>query len=114
MTGAQVWTLLAIFSGFLTVLCTVIFAMLRTSIGGLRTEVDAKIDHLGLDLNAKIDGVASLLDAKIDALDAKGDERFDRITAVMGARFDDVDHRLTSVEGDLGLVKAHLIGQRSA
>lgn len=132
MTGAQVWTLLAMFSGFLTVMCTVFFAMLRTSVGGLRDELvaridagddrsaaridalDSKIDGLESRLDARIDGLESRLDARIDALDAKLDDRFDRVTAVMDARFDDVDHRLTSVEGDLNLVKGHLIGQRSA
>jgi hypothetical protein len=32
----------------------------------------------------------------------------------MDARFDAVDHRLAAVEGDMSLVKAHLLGRRSA
>ena len=35
----------------------------------------------------------------------------DRIDATMDARFTDVDHRLESLEGDMRIIKAHLIGQ---
>jgi len=52
----------------------------------------------------------SELDARFERVDA----RFDGLTDVMNARLADVDHRLESLETDMHLVKAHLIGHRSA
>ena len=40
--------------------------------------------------------------------------RFDAVEGVMNARFVDVDHRLGAIEGDLSIIKATLISQRTA
>lgn len=53
------------------------------------------------------------LEVRFDALDAKIDAKVDGLGAKMDARFTDVEHRLDSLESDMHLVKAHLIGQSS-
>jgi hypothetical protein len=83
----QVWTVLALFSSFLGVMSAVFFAMLRSSTNAITVEIRR-------------------LDANIE----EGDHR---TRELMEARFSDVDHRLTNVEDDLRIVKAHLIGQQS-
>lgn len=84
MNDPQIWTLVG-------VVTALIFASNRQLVTSIRREIDA----LDAKINAKFG-------AKIDALEAK-----------MDARFSDVDHRLESLEGDMHLVKAHLIGQSS-
>jgi hypothetical protein len=114
VSDPQIWTVIAVMSA-------VFIGTLRLNLRSLGREMQSSIAALDTRiaaLDAKVDAHLARLDAKIDSrfeqLDAKIDERSDRLTDVMNARFTDVDHRLTTVEGDLGLVKGHLIGQRSA
>lgn len=125
MNDPQIWTLLAVTGALFFGMAAVISRSFNQTMRSGFDAVDARFDALDAKLSGRIDGLDAKLTGGIDAfdakhtsdvgrLDAKVDERFDRLAEVMDARFTDVDHRLTTVEGDLGLVKGHLIGQRSA
>lgn len=110
MNDPQVWTLIAVMGALF-------FAVLRTQhtvVKAIDERLGERIDGVESRLGARIDGVEAKLTTEVARLDAKIDERADRLTELMNARFTDVDHRLSSVEDDMRLVKAHLIGQRSA
>ncbi|MGN6723772.1 MAG: hypothetical protein ACTHJM_14280 [Marmoricola sp.] len=82
--GAQVWAMIGVFSTLMFTALGLFAKTLKSDIGALRSEMGA--------LRSEMNG------------------RFD----VVGARFTDVEHRMESIETDMHLVKAHLIGQRSA
>ena len=117
MNDPQIWTLIG-------VVATLIFAsnrQLSTSIrremaAGFRTQ-EAKIDAFAGGLDAKIDSVAGGLDTKIDSVAASLDAKIDSVSAQLETKLDmgfmDVNHRLDSLEADMRLIKAHLIGQSS-
>jgi hypothetical protein len=84
METAQVWTMLGAFSAVMFAALGLFARTLKVESGALRSEMGA--------LRSEMNG------------------RFD----VMDARFTDVEHRMESIDTDMHLVKAHLIGQRSA
>jgi len=58
MTEPQVWTLIAVFAtatfGMLVIVSTLFVRVLRAEIGGLRTEMTARIDNLDRDVQALV------------------------------------------------------------
>lgn len=71
----------------------------RGEMGALRSELSSEIGSV----RSEVAGLRTDMGARFEATDAKIDE-LTRVT----------DVRLVSLEGDMHLVKAHLIGQRSA
>ena len=92
VNGFQVWTLVGALVGVMAVFSAIMIA----GFNSLRSELGAKID-------GRIDALEARFDGRIDALDGKIDNL---------ARVADV--RLSALEHDMHLVKAHLIGQPSA
>lgn len=106
MNELQVWTLLGVFSAVLFSVLALMHRSVKAGLDGLAARIDAqniRIDAQGKELGSRIDAQGERLESKIDAQGA-----------VMAANFADVDHRLSNLEDDMRLVKAHLIGQRSA
>lgn len=87
-----------------------IWALMLTAIGVLATMMFAMHRLTVREMSARFDAVDAKFEARFDVVDRK----FAALEGVMNARFADVDHRLSSVETDLGIIKASLIGQRSA
>ncbi len=69
MTDAQIWTMIGCFTalmfGMLTVVSTLFIRVVRTEIGGLRSEMNAQIGGLRHEMNARFDTV----NTRIDGLD---------------------------------------------
>lgn len=117
MDDPQIWTMLAMFAGFFGVFSTLFYALLRSTASEIKAEIKADFKAEISRLDSKIDAVDSKvdrLDAKLDSVDERSLVRDRALEGLMNARFDDVAHRLDTVEDDMKLVKAHLIGQRSA
>lgn len=86
---------------------------LGARIDGSEQKLGARIDGSEQRLGARIDGLEQRLDARIDGLEQRLDARIDGLETKMDMRFLDVDHRLESLEGDMRIIKTHLIGQSS-
>lgn len=97
MNDPQIWTLIG-------VITALIFASNRQLSTSIRREMAAGFGHH----DAKIDTSVTTLDATVATLDG----RIDRLETKMDMRFIDVDHRLESLEGDMRLIKGHLLDQR--
>lgn len=76
MNDAQIWTLIGSFTvlmfSTLTVVSTLFVRILRSEIGGLRTEMNGQIDGLRIEMNARFDSVNTRFDSvntRIDGLD---------------------------------------------
>ncbi|MFJ2532846.1 hypothetical protein [Microbacterium maritypicum] len=69
MNDAQIWTMIGSFTvlmfSTLTVASTLFVRILRSEIGGLRTEMNGQIDGLRIEMNARFDSV----NTRIDGLD---------------------------------------------
>lgn len=69
MNDAQIWTMIGSFTvlmfSTLTVVSTLFVRILRSEIGGLRTEMNGQIDGLRTEMNARFDSV----NTRIDGLD---------------------------------------------
>jgi len=69
MNDAQIWTMIGSFTvlmfSTLTVVSTLFVRILRSEIGGLRTEMNDQIDGLRIEMNARFDSV----NTRIDGLD---------------------------------------------
>lgn len=106
MSEPQVWTLLGVFGAVLFSVLAIVHRTMKIGFESLAQRIDAqnvRIDAQGERFESKIDAQVDRLEAKIDA---QGE--------VMAANFADVGHRLHNLEDDMRLVKAHLIGERSA
>ncbi|MGN6721134.1 MAG: hypothetical protein ACTHJM_00815 [Marmoricola sp.] len=97
MNDPQIWTFIGVFSA-------IVFASNRQLSSSIRRELGAKIGGLDDKLTARIDGLDAKLTTRIDGVDQS-------LSAKMDAHFVDVEHRLDSLEGDMHIIKAHLIGQ---
>ncbi|KJL21242.1 hypothetical protein RN51_02256 [Microbacterium oxydans] len=91
MNDAQIWTMIASFTvlmfSTLTVVSTLFVRILRSEIGGLRTEMNGQIDGLRTEMNARFDSVNT---------------RFDSVNT----RFDSVNTRIDGLDRDVqALVK---------
>lgn len=76
MNDAQIWTMIGSFTvlmfSTLTVVSTLFVRILRSEIGGLRTEMNGQIDGLRTEMNARFDSVNTRFDSvntRIDGLD---------------------------------------------
>lgn len=69
MNDAQIWTMIGSFTvlmfSTLTVVSTLFVRILRSEIGGLRTEMNGQIDGLRTEMNTRFDSV----NTRIDGLD---------------------------------------------
>ncbi|WP_060927563.1 hypothetical protein [Microbacterium hydrocarbonoxydans] len=69
MNDAQIWTMIGAFTalmfGMLTVVSSLFVRVVRTEIGGLRSEMNAQIGGLRSEMNARFDTV----NTRIDGLD---------------------------------------------
>ncbi|EYT58086.1 hypothetical protein D514_0113475 [Microbacterium sp. UCD-TDU] len=91
MNDAQIWTMIGSFTvlmfSTLTVVSTLFVRILRSEIGGLRTEMNGQIDGLRTEMNARFDSVNT---------------RFDSVNT----RFDSVNTRIDGLDRDVqALVK---------
>ena len=69
MNDAQIWTMIGAFTvlmfSTLTIVSTLFIRILRSEIGGLRTEMNGQIGGLRTEMNARFDAV----NTRIDGLD---------------------------------------------
>ncbi|MCK8476469.1 hypothetical protein [Microbacterium aurugineum] len=69
MNDAQIWTMIGSFTALmfstLTIVSTLFVRIVRSEIGGLRTEMNGQIGGLRTEMNARFDTV----NTRIDALD---------------------------------------------
>ena len=91
MNDAQIWTMIGSFTvlmfSTLTVVSTLFVRILRSEIGGLRTEMNGQINGLRTEMNARFDSVNT---------------RFDSVNT----RFDSVNTRIDGLDrGVQALVK---------
>ena len=103
MSSPQIWVMLALFS-------TLFFGMLQFNNRSLVHRLDGMERHF----DDRVDGLEQRLDAKIDGVEERLSTRIDALADVTDARFSEVGHRLSGLEGDMTLVKGHLIGKASA
>jgi hypothetical protein len=77
MNDAQIWTMIGSFTalmfGMLTVVSTLFIRVVRTEIGGLRTEMNAQIGGLRGEMNAQIGGLRGEMNARFDAVNTRID-----------------------------------------
>lgn len=103
MNDAQIWTMIGSFSalmlGMLTVVSTLFIRVVRTEIGGLRSEVNAQLGGLRGEMNAQIGGLRGEMNAQIGGLRHE-----------MNARFDAVNTRMDGLDRDMQAVVKHTFG----
>lgn len=115
--SVQIWTLVGSLTAVMGVFSTVMFAAftmlrssllsevrfeLRSEVGTLHSEMDGLRSEME-GFRSEVEGFRSEINARFDGTDAKIDNL---------ARVTDV--RLVSLEGDMHLIKARLIGQQTA
>ena len=127
MNELQVWTLVGAVVALVGMFGTLMFAtfalnrsMLRSALDAFAARldvrfaaIDARFDAAGTRFDARfaaIDARFAAIDARLDAVDA----RFDGLDSKIDNLANVTDVRLSSLEGDMHLVKAYLLGQRSA
>jgi len=117
----QIWTLVGVFGAVLFGMLGLVMRTMTSGFESMRLHMDGKIERL----DAKIDGVEQRLEAKIDGVEQRLDARIDgveqglkasitHLAEVMDARLETTNHRLNALEGDLRLVKGHLLGSPAA
>ncbi|AZS39532.1 MULTISPECIES: hypothetical protein [Microbacterium] len=95
MNDAQIWTMIGSFTvlmfSTLTVVSTLFVRILRSEIGGLRTEMNGQIGGLRTEMNGQIDGLRTEMNARFDSVNT---------------RFDSVNTRIDGLDRDVqALVK---------
>ncbi len=77
MNDAQIWTMIGSFTvlmfSTLTVVSTLFVRIIRSEIGGLRTEMNAQIGGLRTEMNAQIGGLRTEMNARFDAVNNRID-----------------------------------------
>ncbi|WP_314476069.1 hypothetical protein [uncultured Microbacterium sp.] len=95
MNDAQIWTMIGSFTvlmfSTLTVVSTLFVRILRSEIGGLRTEMNGQIDGLRIEMNARFDSVNT---------------RFDSVNT----RFDSVNTRIDGLDRDVQAIVKRTFG----
>ena len=121
MSDAQTWAIVLPLASMMVTLVGIVVVMpvvnartIGRELGARIDGLDAKVDSVERRLDAKIDGVERRLDAKIDGAEERLSTRIHALADLTDARFSEVGHRLAGLEGDMALVKGHLIGQASA
>ena len=94
MNDPQIWTLIAAFVG----LQGVTLALMQRQLGAVESRLDGRLDSLRDETRARFGDVDRRFDQQADLMNA----RFDHQAEIMNLRF-------AALEGDMKLVKAHLI-----
>jgi len=77
MNDAQIWTMIGSFTalmfGMLTVVTTLFIRILRSEIGGLRSEMNGQIGGLRNEMNGQLSGLRNEMNARFDAVNTRID-----------------------------------------
>ncbi|KAB1889621.1 hypothetical protein F6W69_16380 [Microbacterium oxydans] len=77
MNDAQIWTMIGSFTvlmfSTLTVVSTLFVRILRSEIGGLRTEMNGQIGGLRTEMNGQIDGLRTEMNTRFDSVNTRID-----------------------------------------
>lgn len=77
MNDAQIWTMIGSFTvlmfSTLTVVSTLFVRIVRSEIGGLRTELNGQIGGLRTEMNGQIGGLRTEMNARFDAVNTRID-----------------------------------------
>ena len=120
MNELQVWTLVGAVVALVGMFGTLMFATFALNRSMLRSALDAfaaRLDVRFAAIDARFDAAGTRFDARFAAIDARldaVDARFDGLDSKIDNLANVTDVRLSSLEGDMHLVKAYLLGQRSA
>ena len=95
MNDAQIWAMIGAFTalmvGMLTLVSTLFIRVVRSEIGGLRSEMNGQIGGLRSEMNGQLGGLRSEMNGRFD---------------VMNTRFDAVNTRMDGLDRDVqALVK---------
>lgn len=110
MDDAQIWAMIGAFTtlmlGTLTVVTTTFVRVLRSELGGMRTELNTQIGGMRNELNAQIGGVRNELDAQIGGMRNELNAQIGGLRGEMNGRFDAVNTRIDALDRDVqALVK---------
>lgn len=91
MNDAQIWTMIGAFVtlmfGTLTLVSTLFIRVLRTEIGGLRTEMNGQIGGLRTEMNGQIDRLRTEMNARFDTVNTRIDGLDRDVQAIMKRTF---------------------------
>lgn len=77
MNDAQIWTMIgsfvALMFGTLTLVSTLFIRVLRSEIGGLRTEMNGQITGLRTEMNGQLTGLRNEMNARFDTVNTRID-----------------------------------------
>lgn len=77
MNDAQIWTMIgsfvALMFGTLTLVSTLFIRVLRSEIGGLRTEMNGQITGLRNEVNGQLTGLRNEMNARFDTVNTRID-----------------------------------------
>lgn len=77
MNDAQIWTMIGSFTvlmfSTLTVVSTLFIRIVRSEIGGLRTEMNGQIGGLRTEMNGQISGLRTEMNARFDTVNTRID-----------------------------------------
>ena len=103
MNDAQIWTMIGSFTvlmfSTLTVVSTLFIRIVRSEIGGLRTEMNGQIGGLRTEMNGQIGGLRTEMNGQISGLRTE-----------MNARFDTVNTRIDGLDRDVQAIVKHTFG----
>ncbi|WP_308467967.1 hypothetical protein [Rathayibacter soli] len=122
MTEPQVWTLIGVFGaalfGMLTLMSTMFVRVIRTEVGGLRSEMLGELGGLRSEMRNEIGGLRSEMRNEIGGLSGEvrgeiGGLRGDIVglRAEMNARFETVDRRFDYLERDVQALTKRAFGE---
>jgi hypothetical protein len=97
----QIWTLIAAFVG----LQGVTLALTLRQIGSAEAKLQSQIGGLRDEMRVRFDGV----DRRFEHVEATMNSRFDHQAEIIKVRFGALEQRVTALDDDMKLVKAHLI-----
>ena len=94
MNDAQIWAMIGAFTtlmfGTFTVVTTTFVRVLRSEIGGMRTELNTQIGGMRNELQSQVGGMRGELNAQIDGLRGEMNGRFDAVNTRIDALDRDV------------------------
>lgn len=103
MNDAQVCTMIGSFTvlmlGMLTVVTTLFIRILRSEIGGLRSEMNGQLGGLRNEMNGQIGGLRNEMNGQLSGLRNE-----------MNARFDAVNTRIDGLDRDVQAIVKHTFG----
>ncbi|WAA66868.1 hypothetical protein [Microbacterium oxydans] len=103
MNDAQIWTMIGSFTalmfGMLTVVTTLFIRILRSEIGGLRSEMNGQLGGLRNEMNGQIGGLRNEMNGQLSGLRNE-----------MNARFDAVNTRIDGLDRDVQAIVKRTFG----